>query len=263
MELLTKYGYSLVFGVVLLEQLGLPIPALPILLLAGALAARGILSFPLVLIFGIIAAMTGDIVWYFIGRIKGRGILNLLCKISLSPDSCVRKTESSFLKYGMNSLLFAKFVPGLNTIAPPMAGMFRSSLGSFLSRDFIGAFAYIAGISVIGLLFDKAVFDITTVLVAMGHFVLWIVLGGLGLYVFWKYIKLKTVQRTLFKERITPNELNQMMTDGEDLVVVDIRTNFLQGEDGMIPGAIRIAPDEIDLHANKLSKDRWIVMYCT
>jgi len=263
MELLTKYGYSLVFVVVLMEQLGLPIPALPILLLAGALAARGILSFPVVLIFGIVAAMAGDVVWFFIGRIKGRGILQVLCKISLSPDSCVRKTEASFLKYGMNSLLFAKFVPGLNTIAPPMAGMFRASIGSFLARDFIGAFAYIASIAVTGLLFDKAIFDVTKLLEALGQMVLWIVLGGLALYVLWRYIRLKMIQRTLFKERITPAELNRMMTLGEELVVVDIRSNFVHGEDGIIPGAIRIAPDEIDVHTAKLPKDRWIVMYCT
>jgi rhodanese-related sulfurtransferase len=78
-----------------------------------------------------------------------------------------------------------------------------------------------------------------------------------------KYIKLKIVQRTLFKERITPQELHQMMTLGEDLTIVDIRANFVDGKEAMIPGAIRIAPGEIDAHTNKLSKDRWIVMYCT
>jgi membrane protein DedA with SNARE-associated domain len=263
MELLIKYGYSLVFVVVLLEQLGLPIPASPILLLAGALAAQHQLSFPLVLLFSLIGCLTGDLVWYYIGRNKGRGILKLLCHISLSPESCVRKTESSFLKYGMNSLLFAKFVPGLNTIAPPMAGMFRSSLWSFLWRDAFGALLYSAAFAITGLVFEKTIFDVTTLLESFGKMVLWVILAGLGLYTASKYAKLKFLQRLLFKERITPEELHERISAGEPILIVDIRANYQDGHDGIIPGAVRIPPGEIDQHVSKLSADRWIVMYCT
>jgi membrane protein DedA with SNARE-associated domain len=263
MELLIKYGYSLVFGVVLLEQLGLPIPASPILLLAGALAAEHELSLPLVLLFSLIGCLTGDVIWYYIGRNKGRGILKILCHISLSPESCVKKTESSFLKYGMNSLLFAKFVPGLNTIAPPMAGMFRASLWSFLWRDALGSLLYSTAFVVTGLVFEKEIFDVTALLESLGKMVLWLILAGLGLYTASKYIKLKLLQRLLFRERITPEELHERMSAGEPIHIVDIRANFNDGHDGIIPGALRIPPGEIDNHVTKLSADRWIVMYCT
>src|SRR3990172_928084 len=143
MELLHKYGYSLVFCVLLLEQLGLPIPAAPVLILAGALIPGKILSLPILVCGAITAAFLGDFVWYLLGKKKGRSILKLLCHMSLSPDSCVRKTEDSFVKYGMNSLLFAKFVPGLNTIAPPMAGMFHSNFLAFFWRDIVGIAAYV------------------------------------------------------------------------------------------------------------------------
>lgn len=263
MELLIKYGYSLVFAVVLLEQLGIPIPASPILLLAGALAAQHQLSFSLVLLFSLIACLSGDLFWYYVGRSKGRGILKLLCHISLSPDSCVKKTEASFLKYGMNSLLFAKFVPGLNTIAPPMAGMFQTTLFSFLWRDALGSLFYAAVFAATGLVFEKTIFDVTTLLESFGRTIFWLILAGLALYTGGKYLKLKLLQRLLFKERITPAELHDRISAGEPIHILDIRANYQDGNDGIIPGAIRIPPAEIDTHINKLSTDRWIVMYCT
>jgi len=264
MDLLNKYGYSLVFSVALLEQLGLPIPLAPILLLAGAVAASGNLNFALVVVFAVLAALIGDTIWYYLGKKKGRSVLKMLCHMSLSPETCVRKTEDSFLKYGMNSLLFAKFVPGLNTIAPPMAGLVGSRFYAFFIRDLAGALIYILAFLIPGYLFEKRIFQVTDIFEQLGKTFFWLLIGGLISYVLIKYIKLKLLQRMLYKERITPEELHQRMSAGEEFIIVDIRQNLrFDPKSGFIPGALRIPPGEIDRHAPTLDKERWIIMYCT
>ena len=264
MDLLDKYGYSLVFVVSLLEQLGLPLPVAPILLLAGAVAASGNLSFGLLLFFGVLAELIGDIVWYYLGRKKGRGVLKTLCHLSLSPETCVKRTEETFLKYGMNALLFAKFVPGLNTIAPPMAGLVRSKFFAFLSRDLIGAMLYTLAFLVPGYFFEKSIFQVTTIFDQFGKTFFWGLIAALTGYVLIKYLKIKLLQKLLYRERITPEELRERIQAGEPVIIVDIRSAAgLQQDPGLIPGSIRIPPGEVDAHLHKLDKERWIIMYCT
>lgn len=263
MNLLHQYGYSFVFCVVFLEQLGLPIPAAPFLLLAGAFVKDGEFSLPLILFVAIAAAFAGDAVWYVLGKKKGRSVLTLLCRISLSPDSCVRKTEESFTKRGVNSLLIAKFVPGLNTIAPPMAGMFHVTWTQFSIRDLAGCLLYAVALTLPGYFFEHTIFDVTAYLESIGHALLWFTVGVIGLYLLYKYIKLKILQRMLYKERITPKELHERMLAGDELTVVDLRAINQIEQSPPLPGAIRIPPSEIDLHLSKLDKARWIIMYCT
>ena len=264
MELLDKYGYSLVFIVVLLEQLGLPLLVGPVLLLAGAVAVSGKLSLSLLILFAVLAALVGDMVWYFLGRKKGRSVLKVLCHLSLSPETCVKKTEDSFLKYGMNSLLFSKFIPGLNTIAPPMAGLVRSSFLSFLWRDILGSLLYMLAFLLPGYILEKRVFQITEFFGQLGRTFFWMIVAGLIGYVLIKYVKLKLLQRLLYRERITPEELHERIGAGENIIIVDIRSNIRMDPDsGFIPGAVRIPPGEVDQHMNRLDRERWIVMYCT
>src|SRR4029079_486843 len=127
LEFLVHHGYLVLFAFSLAEQLGLPLPAIPVLLAAGALAAHGHLSLALFLAVGICAALAGDLVWYALGRVKGGRVLNFLCRLSLEPDSCVRRTHDVFVRHRARSLLVAKFVPGLSTVAPPLAGIFGMS----------------------------------------------------------------------------------------------------------------------------------------
>jgi membrane protein DedA with SNARE-associated domain len=263
MELLHQYGYALVFFVILLEQLGLPIPAAPIMILAGALAAGGELSFSLVVLFASIGCLIGDFVWYFFGRYKGRRVLKTLCSLSLSPESCVQKTESSFAKYGMNSLIFAKFVPGLNTIAPPMAGLVNSSFPSFLWRDLLGTYLYVLAFTIPGFFFEKAVFDITSLFEEIGRTSLAIVVAGLAAYVLFKFARLKILQRMLYKQRIAPEELYRRISEGENLIILDLRNPATADPRIRIPGSLRIIPGEIDQNLHLLDKEKPIVMYCT
>jgi membrane protein DedA with SNARE-associated domain len=139
MEFLTSYGYAALFACVLAEQLGLPLPAAPFLLAAGALASAGKLNLAVALLLAVAASLVGDTVWYYLGKTRGMAVLRLLCKISLEPDACVRQTNAAYSKHGTRWLLFAKFIPGVSTVAPPMAGIYRLSLWRFITADGIGA----------------------------------------------------------------------------------------------------------------------------
>src|SRR5215475_5754231 len=148
LEFLIRHGYVVLLGWVFAEQLGLPLPSLPVMLAAGALAGSGQLSFWGSLLLVAIGSVAAVSLWYFLGKKKGVRVLQLLCKISLEPDSCVRRTEGLFSKQGARSLLLAKFIPGLNTVAPPLAGIFHMRLRKFLLFDGLGSLIW--GFSVIG-----------------------------------------------------------------------------------------------------------------
>jgi len=139
LEFVVHYGYALLFIWVLIEQGGLPIPATPLLLAAGALAAQGRMHFALAALIPAVASLFADTFWYFFGKRRGGVVLNLLCRIALEPDSCVRRTESTFTKFGPRTLLICKFVPGLNTAAPTLSGMVGVDFPRFLLFDFLGA----------------------------------------------------------------------------------------------------------------------------
>src|SRR5262245_57231714 len=147
-EFLLHHGYVVLLGWVFLEQLGLPVPSLPLLLAAGASAGAGHLSLFGSLLLCVFAAVFADTIWYELGRAKGIRVLQLLCKISLEPDSCVRRTEGVFSKQGARSLLLAKFVPGLSTVAPPLAGIFHMRARKFFLFDAMGALLW--GLSILG-----------------------------------------------------------------------------------------------------------------
>src|SRR5213080_2406929 len=147
-DFLIRHGHSVLFFWVLVEQMGVPIPAMPLLLAAGALAGTGHLNFFAALFFAVLGALTSDSVWFQLGRRKGIKILQLLCRISLEPDSCVRRTEGIFSKQGARSLLLAKFIPGLSTVAPPLAGIFHMRTRKFLLFDGLGSLVW--GLSILG-----------------------------------------------------------------------------------------------------------------
>src|SRR5262245_9445974 len=157
LETVARYGVLFVFGAVFLEQIGLPLPAFPTLIVAGALSARGMLPAPPVLAAGLFASLLADYLWYLLGRQQGYRVLQTLCPISLSPDSCVRQTESFFGRYGLSSLLVAKFIPGFSTVAPPLAGAARAPLGAFLLWDGAGALLWTGVGVLLGVVFHRAV----------------------------------------------------------------------------------------------------------
>ncbi len=262
--LLLQYGYLVVFGVILLENLGLPLPGLVVLILAGALVGAGRLGLPLVVAGALAGALIGDLVWYALGRWRGRPVLGLLCRLSLNPDTCVGNTERFFLRHGMPTLLVAKFLPGLNTIAPPLMGTLRGSFPLFLAYDAGGAVIFAAVYVGLGYflgweMVDRAQAAVSQMSAALG----WSFLGFGIAYVGWRLALRLRVRSALRTVGLTPAELRRRQKDGAGPVVLDVRTPLaVKDKPRQIAGAIRAAHEELDRIAETLPRDQTVVAYC-
>jgi membrane protein DedA with SNARE-associated domain len=261
---LIQYGLLVVFVNVFLEQIGIPIPALPTLVVAGALAARGRMDPVALLVVALAASVLADTVWYYLGRWQGHRVLRTVCKLSLSPDSCVRGTEDLFERAGMPSLLYAKFIPGYNTIAPPLAGAMDKSLGSFVFWDTLGSLLWLGSGVAVGFLFHRAVDRALAYLETLGYWAGGVLAVGLALVILAKWWQRKRVRNLLKLARISVRELKQMMDAGETPTIVDVRNRASHLHDPRrIPGALRVTVDEVDEKLGHLPRDREIVVYCT
>lgn len=262
--LLLRHGTSLVFGNVLLEQLGLPIPAVPTLVVAGALAADGKLSLVKLLLAAFVATVGADSLWFLLGRRHGQGLLKALCRISLSPDTCVRQTEGVFEKYGLASLLFAKFVPGYSTVAPPLAGAAGTPYLRFLLFTSGGTLLWAGSALLLGVVFHGAVDRVLAFLASLGGWAFVVLAGGLLLYILFKWHQRRRFYRFLRMARIRVADLRTLMDAGESPVVVDVRSRTARQRDPRrIPGALAIDLEDLDAHVALLPADREIVLYCT
>lgn len=261
---LIQYGYLIVFITVLAEQVGIPLPAVPILLAAGALAGGGELSLVLILLLAVAASVLADLLWYWMGRWKGTSVLGGLCRFSLEPDSCVRRTEEVFSRHGAVTLLYAKWVPGISTVAPPLAGLFQMKPLRFLVYDFAGAVFWITPFILLGHLFTEQLERIARTAAQAGGVAGIILAASLALYLLFKYLKRRRFIRQLRIARILPEDLHEMIQSGEDLVIVDLRHSVdFEAEPTTLPGALRMSPEEIEDRHEELPRDREIILYCT
>src|SRR5437879_8387601 len=217
-----RHGYTVVFVWVFAEQVGLPIPSMPMLRAAGALAGSGQLSFVATLGLAIVAAVLSDSIWYELGRRRGHAVLNLICRISLEPDSCMRRTEDIFTRQGARSLVIAKFVPGLGTVAPPLAGMFRMRPSRFLLWDLAGVFVWAGAFTGAGYVFSAQLERVAGYALRLGSWLIVLLAGALAGYLGWKYIERRRFMRSLRIARITPEEFQHKLDAGEDIVVIDL-----------------------------------------
>jgi membrane protein DedA with SNARE-associated domain len=264
LQFLINYGYTVLFVWVLGEQLGLPIPAIPILLGAGALAASGHMSFTATLLVAAAAALSADLVWYELGRRRGMRVLNFLCRVSLEPDTCVRQTEVAYARHGLKALLIAKFVPGLNTAAPPLAGIFGTPFWRFLAFDMLGIFIWVGSLFLIGYVFANEIELITTRVVDFGGSLFRAALLLTALYVGWKWIKRHLFLRKLRVARIHPQELRTMLGRGEEVTIVDLRhAKDFERDPYTLPGALRLSPEELNEKHGVIPRDRDVILYCT
>lgn len=260
---LLRHGYLIVFVWVLAEQIGIPIPALPVLLAVGALAGTGQMSFTLALALAVIASLSSDVIWYWLGKTRGRSILNFLCRVSLEPDSCVRETENLFVRWGAKALLVAKFIPGFSTAAPPMAGMFRLPFLRFTAWDGAGALLWAGTFMTLGFLFRSQLEEVASYAAGMGQW-LFVILGAcLAAYIGWKYAQPKRFLRKLRIARITPGELRQKLEAGEQVVIVDLRHAHDLEAGFKLPGAIHVPPGDLESRHDEIPRDRDVVLYCT
>ena len=258
------YGVPLVFLNVLAEQLGAPIPAVPALVIAGALTRSGQMSSTHVLIAAVIASLMADLVWYELGRRYGYRILKTLCRISLSPDSCVRDTEARFERWGLKSLLIAKFIPGFSTVAPPLAGAARQGRLAFLLYDGLGALLWAGSAVAAGRLFFRYIDRVLVALENLGYWALLLLACVLAIVIVVKWMQRVQFLKQLRLARIAPNELRDLIEKGGSPVVLDVRTAAARKRDARrIPTAIVANTDDLVGQLAHLTPDTEIVLYCT
>ncbi len=261
---LRHYGYSVIFLTVLADNLGLPVPGFPLVLVGAALAAELRFNLAGVALGSALAALVGDLAWYILGRIRGRPILRMLCSISLSPDSCVSRTENLFERHGLKSLLVAKFLPGLNTVAPPLAGMLKVSPLRFTLFDLGGISVWVASAVLLGAYFRSQVEWLIEWLEAFGRvgvLILTVILAG---WLLLKWLERQRFYRLLERSRIAAPELKERLERGEAIVIVDLRSGLGYRAGGVkIPGAIHIPPEEFAKRSSEIPLGRSVVMYCT
>jgi membrane protein DedA with SNARE-associated domain/rhodanese-related sulfurtransferase len=263
-QFLVNHGLPLVFGAVFLEQMGLPLPAPPWLLAAGALASTGKFNLIPGIAVAVAACLSADAIWFYLGRFRGTQVLGVLCRISLEPDSCVRRTQNLFTRYGLRGVVVAKFVPGMSTIAPPLAGMSGIGAGRFLLVDGLGSLLYISCFVLLGFLFSAQIQRIVSVLSSVGGSALGLMAGLIVLYVAYKYWQRQRLLHALRVARITADELHQMLETGESPVILDLRSHAeLELDPTIIRGATHLVLEDIEKRQHEFPRDRDIIVYCS
>jgi membrane protein DedA with SNARE-associated domain/rhodanese-related sulfurtransferase len=261
---LIKHGAPVLLIAVFVEQMGLPLPSLPWMLAAGALSATGEFNLPFGIGIVVIACVTADIFWFCLGRYRGRQVMNFLCRITIEPDSCVRRTENMFTRYGMWAVVVAKFVPGLNTMAPPLAGMSGVNAGRFIATDAIGSLLYGSCFIVLGFLFKDEIEKVTAAIASIGGSALALVAGLVAFYLGYKYLRRRLVLRELRMARITAAELREKQAAGEDLVILDLRSDAeLEQDPSLIPGAMRAGVGDLEKWHHEIPRDCDVIVYCS
>lgn len=262
LQLLEQFGLIIVFLNVFLEQIGLPIPAYPMLLVTGAMTSTADFSAAGLLCTAMLGALLADMFWFFAGRRIGRRVLGKLCRISLSPDSCVRQTESLYLKVGPSSLLFCKFVPGFASIAGALAGALGTRLWVFILFDALGAAIWAGSAILLGSLFDTAINELLDMLVAMGKWGAMLLALALAVFIAKKWWERYHFLKELRMARISVSALNEMIEGGMNPVIIDTRS-AVQAEEGWIPGARFIGVDQLDQLGDDIDPEQHIILYCS
>lgn len=264
--LLAQYGLLLVFANVLLAQAGLPLPALPTLIVAGALAHDGQLPVALTLAVAVAGSLLGDLPWYAAGRIAGYRVLRVFCRLSIEPDSCVQQTETKFERWGAPSLLVAKFVPGFSTVAPPVAGAMRLGLMPFLIYSALGALLWAGAAVALGMIFHTQVDSVVQWLSDMGALAFAVLVLAVGFYVAVKWVERWLFVRVMRMARVTVDEMKALIEGDAPVVILDARSSTARKLDPRrIPGA---APVDIAAPApahdfGDVTPDHHIIVYCS
>ena len=262
--LIRAYGYPALFAAMLIEQFVPPMPGEPLLLGAGALAGTGHLRLWLTLTLALAGTVVGDLVWYEIGRRGGQRVLKWMCRLSIEPDSCVRQGEDTFARRGASALLIAKFLPGLNSIGQPLAGALGMPRRRFVVFDLLGAALWVGLYVGLGYALDDQLAKAALLADRLGGWAIAIIAGAFGFYLGVKVTRRQLFLRQLRMARISPDELAAKITAGERVFIVDLRHELdVQAEPTMIPGALHMAPAELEQGHIAIPRDRDVVLYCS
>ena len=267
-DLIAQYGPALVFLNVLAGALGLPVPAMPALVLFGAMAAMhpgsiGQQVAP-VLLLAVFATLIGDSVWFLAGRLYGGNTLKTLCKLSLSRDTCVKKTERFFGRWGVRVLAVAKFIPGLSIVSVPMAGAMGTPYRQFVGFDGIGATLWSGTGLLIGVMFAPQIDMLLAGASRLGRFIVVVIVALLAIYTFYRWQRRRQLIKKLANARITVDDLYRAMGAKPPPVVFDIRSSEKRKLDPyIIPGALFADERQLDEILANYARDQKLVIYCS
>jgi membrane protein DedA with SNARE-associated domain len=267
LKLLSRYGYLLIWSNLFLESVGLPIPAAPILVAAGAAAALGSLKILIVVSVALVACVLGDVLLFLAGRYAGWAILGFLCRISANPETCILRSAESFYRRGRLTLVFSKFLPGINTIAPPMAGSMNMRLVEFLGLDLLSAGIYVSPFVALGFFFSHLVSAIADGMASLRHMFYWAALVGLVVYLIHRLRNYRKNRLYRNVARTSVEELAAKLVSPEastHVLVADTRSHGYYDRGAMrIRGSVRLDPNAILEEMNRLPKEKEIYLYCT
>jgi membrane protein DedA with SNARE-associated domain len=264
--LVVRHGHIAVAAVVFAEAIGFPMPAAVALVAGGAAAASGILSITELFLLAVLAMLAGDVILFAVGRYTGWSLLGFLCRLSMNPETCILRSAESFYKRGKTTLIFAKFVPGINTMAPPLAGTMRMRLFQFLRLDLLGAILYAAAYIGLGFVFHEFLATIVHGFQTAGRAVetiFLIALAGYLIYRVWLYRK-HAMYRIV--PRVQVQELAEKLAaeDPSNILLVDVRSHgYYDAGASRIKGSIRIEPNNLTEEIKHLSHEKDIYLYCT
>lgn len=264
LDFFIKYGYAVVLLWVLTEQLGFPIPSTPLLLMAGTLTATHQLNLPLVWAAALVGSLIADTVWYIFGQHYGAAVVRLMCRLSLESTACVRKTEGYFTRRGPAALLVAKFIPGLGSVAAPIAGQIGMGFGKFLLFDAGGVLLWAVSITLGGYFFGDILKQHPNALSWTLHFfgVLFALLF-IGFLV-WRMLQRRAFLRSVRMARLEPGDLKSMLDAGQPVFIVDLRhpLDYLP-DPRTLPGALSLTPDKLVAESERIPRDQEVVLFCT
>jgi membrane protein DedA with SNARE-associated domain/rhodanese-related sulfurtransferase len=262
--LLIAHGASIVFAITLAARVGAPVPAAPLLVIAGGVGMAGQLSIAAVVVASVVANVLGDAVWYQAGRWRGHRVMKLLCQISLSPDTCVRQSEGILSRWGGSSLIAAKFLPGISVVAAPMAGALGMSWQRFVWFDVAAGLIWSVAFLVLGMIFSTQIEQVLDAMARFGTIAVVVVVVALALTMTARWLRRRWMRSERYAPRITVTELRELIRRGEAPIVIDVRSSIAVLQDTRrVPGAMAATLAELPAHAPTLPRDREIVLYCT
>lgn len=262
LDFLIRHGYVVIGSSAFAEALGIPVPCLPVLLAAGAVAGSGALNPAICITIATTAAILGDLFWFLLGRRYGGAVLGILCRISLEPDSCVERTENVYTRWGKWALVFAKFVPGMSTVMTPLAGRFRLATSRFLLFDGLGALLWATTYVALGWLFRAQLEHLAEFFLRMGTGFGIVLVLSLAAYIAYRYRHRRVFYRELRMSRIAPWELKERIDKGEELLLIDLR-NPVDRDEGVIPGATLMTVRELLCDSPPVLFNSEVVLYCS
>jgi len=258
------YGYSALFGSMVIEQFVPPLAGEPILLGAGALAGTGRFSLWLAAVLALAGTVGGDLVWFEVGRRGGQQVLKRLCRFSIEPDTCVRRGQDTFARHGASALLIAKFVPGLNSIGQPLAGALGMPRWRFVIFDVAGAVLWVGLYVGVGYALHDQLARAALLADRLGGWAIVIIAGAVALYVGVKVTRRQLFLRQLRIARISPEELQAKITAREPVFIVDLRHDLdVHAQPMMIRGAVHMTPADLEQGHATVPRDREVVLYCS